>query len=393
MGAVLMRVCAISFKECWRGEDGRWMSDGGFPLQMQAIGSLFQEMTLVLVEQPGKVGGLPLPEGMRVALLRPPEGADFRRKLFILANLGHYLKVIAGEVGKADVVHVPLPGDIPLLGMMVALARRKRLIARYGGSWRTTSRTTLMNRVTRALMSATAGGRNVMLATGANDGEASPGVHWLYASALTSDELRRVQPCFERGVQRPPRVIFAGRLSEEKGLMNLVRAISLLKQQGAATLPIIELAGDGPQRQQLEMRANAGGCGAQFVFLGQLNRHDLSAAMTRADFCVHPSSTEGLSKAWLDAMAHGLPVLCTDAGAAREVIGGDGVRGWIVPPDDPQRLALELRRVCELDIAWAQLRRRCREYAEQHTLETWARRIGTICSAQWKVSIVPVTAP
>jgi glycosyltransferase involved in cell wall biosynthesis len=386
-----MRMCAISFKECWRGEDGRWMSDGGFPLQMQAIGSLFQEMTLLLVENPGKEGGMPLPERAQIALLRPPEGADFRRKLFVLAHLGHYLKVIASEVSKADVIHVPLPGDIPLLGMLVALARRKRLIVRYGGSWRTTSRTTLMNRVTRALMSATAGGRNVMLATGASEGEARPGVHWLYASALTIEELRRVQPCFERGVQRPPRLIFAGRLSEEKGLVNLIRAVGLLKQQGAATKPVVELAGDGPQRQQLEMLAKAEGCGAQFVFLGQLNRRDLSAAMTRADFCVHPSSTEGLSKAWLDAMAHGLPVLCTDAGAAREVMGGDGVRGWIVPPDDARLLALALRRVCESGIAWAPLRRRCREYAEQHTLETWARRIGNICSAQWKDSIVPVT--
>ena len=48
--------------------------------------------------------------------------------------------LVAREVRKADVVHVPLPGDIPLLGMFVALGLRKRLVVRYGGSWVPTSR-------------------------------------------------------------------------------------------------------------------------------------------------------------------------------------------------------------------------------------------------------------
>lgn len=384
-----MKVCAISFKECWRGEGGRWLTDGGFPLQMTAVGSLFHQMTLVVAQGPGRSGGLPLPSGSKVVLVRRPEGADWRRKLFVVANLGHYIKVIAREVGRADVVHVPLPGDIPLIGMLIALARRKRLIARYGGSWAATSRTTLMNRVTRALMTAAAGGRNVMLATGAGSGEARPGVHWLFSSALTGEELRNLRPSLDRGVQRPPRLIYAGRLSEEKGLVHLVRAVRLLRQSGTGPQPLVELAGDGPQRAELEALVKSEGCAAQFTFLGQLDRRDLSAAMNRADFCVHPSSTESLCKAWLDAMAHGLPVLCADVGAAREAVGGDGLRGWIVPPNNTERLAAELHRVCELPVDWPALRRRCREYAEQHTLEEWARRIGAICSAQWMVPIVP----
>ena len=42
-----MNVCVVSFKECWRDASGAWMTDGGFPRQMTAIASLFDEMVIV----------------------------------------------------------------------------------------------------------------------------------------------------------------------------------------------------------------------------------------------------------------------------------------------------------------------------------------------------------
>src|SRR4051812_28801142 len=57
-GVIAMRVCAVSFKECWQ-EDGRWLTYGGFPSQMAAIASLFDEMTLVIVRVPSRRGGMP----------------------------------------------------------------------------------------------------------------------------------------------------------------------------------------------------------------------------------------------------------------------------------------------------------------------------------------------
>ena len=56
-----MRVCAVSFKECWQDDDGRWLSYGGFPMQMTAIASLFDAMTLVIVNGRPRAGGMPLP--------------------------------------------------------------------------------------------------------------------------------------------------------------------------------------------------------------------------------------------------------------------------------------------------------------------------------------------
>ena len=77
------RVCAISFKECWQDGNGRWCSNGGFPLQMAGIASLFDSMTLLVTfgETPGG-GSIPLPGNAEIVLIRRPVGRDPWRKFF-----------------------------------------------------------------------------------------------------------------------------------------------------------------------------------------------------------------------------------------------------------------------------------------------------------------------
>jgi glycosyltransferase involved in cell wall biosynthesis len=383
------RVCAVSFKECWQDASGRWYSNGGFPLQMTAIASLFDRMTLLVTkrERPGP-GALPLPENADVVIFRKPAGQDFRRKVFVAAHLAGYLRTIARHARNADAVHVPPPGDLPLLGMLVGLAMRKRLIVRYCGSWYPTSRTTATNRVTRGLMRAFAGGRNVMLATGEADSSPARDIHWIFATGLSREELRRGEPDTDRAVARPARLAYVGRLSAEKGLDRLVEAMALLESEGFSPLPRVTLIGEGPERERLEAMVRARGYGEIVRFAGQLDRGELAAALRDVDICVHPSLTEGYSKAWLDAFAQGLPVLSTEAGAARVVIGENGERGWLVPPGDVRRLADALRSVLTEERDWAVLRRRCRRFAEARSLEAWASQIGRHCAEQWRVPLV-----
>ncbi|HET7451977.1 MAG TPA: glycosyltransferase [Thermoanaerobaculia bacterium] len=380
------RVCAVSFKECWRDASGRWYSNGGFPLQMAAIASLFDRMTLLVTQRdsPGP-GALPLPANADVVLLPKPAGRDFRRKVYVGSHLPAYLRVIARHARGADAVHVPPPGDLPLLGMLVGLAMGKRLIVRYCGSWYPTSRTTAANRITRGLMRAFAGGRNVMFATGEADRAPAADVHWIFATGLSRDELRGATPALDRGIGRPARLAYVGRLSPEKGLDLLVEALALLGKEGLAPLPHVTLIGEGPERDRLETLAAERGLGEIVRFAGQLDRTALARALADADFCVHPSLTEGYSKAWLDAFAQGLPVLSTDAGAARAVIGSEGERGWIVPAGDVRAFAEALRRALTGERDWPALRRRCRAFAEARTLESWSAEIGRRCADQWAV--------
>ena len=378
------RVCAVSHKECWQSPEGDWYSSGGFPLQMAAVASLFDAMTLLITrrDSPGE-GGLRLPSGAEIIELRKPTGQAFRRKMSVLGNLRYYISTIAYHASKADVVHIPPPGDIPLLGMLVALALRKRLIVRYCASWVKTSETTLMNRVTRGLMRVFAGGRNVMLATGEAEVPPAPGITWIFATGLSEEELTLTAPVNSRKLSDPPQVAYIGRLAEGKGVRELIQALAQLRRDGFHPMPHVTLIGDGPERQQLRAQADEDGLGELVTFAGQLDRCSLDARLTGVDFCVQASLSEGYSKAWLDAFAHGLPVLASEAGAARPVIGGNGERGWLVPPGDVRALAEQLRRVLSEPRDWDALRRRCREFAENRTLENWARQIGERCAEQW----------
>ncbi|MEM7348367.1 MAG: glycosyltransferase [Chloroflexota bacterium] len=383
-----MHVCVVSFKECWQDDTGQWVSYGGFPLQMAGIGTLFDEMTMVIIRGRPRAGGLPLPPHAKIMPLQRPTGDDTRRKLSVATQLPYYLNTIKKGIQTADVVHTPVPGDISLLGLWMALLFRKKLLVRYGGSWIATSQTTLMNRVTRESMRRFAGGRNVMLATGDGVEPPAPKMHWIFSTALSEAELSQIQPSLERGLSTSPRLMYAGRLSPEKGVANLIKAIAALKQESFGLLPQVTLAGDGPQRAELEALIMQLDCAEQVSLVGQLNRAELSQAFLEADICVQPSLTEGFSKAWLDAMAHGLPVIASEVGAGRAVIGDQGERGWLLPPNDVPALTAMLREVVTISLDWPALRHRCRTYVEGRTLEAWSQEIGQVCATQWGVKLI-----
>jgi len=372
-----MSVCAVSFKECWT-DGSQWLTDGGFALQMGVVASIFGEMDLLVTKVEARSGGIPLPAAAKVIPIRRPWGHDTIRKLSVVALLPYYVSVMSRYVRKSAVVHVPLPGDLPFLAMWLAVATGKPLIARYGSSWPATSQTTMMNRVTKASMRLLAGGRNVMLVTGVDDVDLPRGLRGIFSTALSSGELEQIRPDLNRGLSDPPKFIYAGRLAGEKGVSVLIEAFALLDGR-----PILVIAGDGAERASLVRIAHSRGCAGRIRFMGQLNRGELSKELGECDICIHPSLTESFSKAWLDAFAHGLPVITSNVGAAAAAIGSDGTRGWLAQPGDPKRLATVINGVLDAPVCWPALRQRCREYAEAHTLDQWRDRIANVCAEQW----------
>ncbi len=134
-------------------------------------------------------------------------------------------------------------------------------------------------------------------------------------------------------------VVFAGRLSAEKGVDVLIEA--------AAALPSgvpVDIAGDGPARPALEELAARRAPG-RIRFHGRLDKATLHGLVRRAAVAAVPSRWhENQPMAVLEAMACGVPVVGTDLGGLPELIV-DGVDGAVVPADDPAALAEALRQV------------------------------------------------
>jgi glycosyltransferase involved in cell wall biosynthesis len=118
----------------------------------------------------------------------------------------------------------------------------------------------------------------------------------------------------------PPEVLYAGRLSPEKGVLELVEAGQGLN---------LVVAGDGPLRAQVP--------GA----LGFVPHNELERLYARAAVVACPSHREGFGVACLEAMAHGRPVVATAVGGLSDLVV-DGETGLVVPPRDPTALRAAL---------------------------------------------------
>jgi hypothetical protein len=125
------------------------------------------------------------------------------------------------------------------------------------------------------------------------------------------------------GPDEPPHVLFVGRLSEEKGTLELLEA--------TGGLPRV-VVGDGPLRERVPDAVG-------FVPPSQLGPY-----YERAAIVVCPSRREGYGVVAREAMAYGRPVVATAVGGLTEAVE-DGVTGLVVPPRDPAALRAAIERL------------------------------------------------
>ena len=132
-------------------------------------------------------------------------------------------------------------------------------------------------------------------------------------------------------------VVYAGRLSPEKGVDVLVEAVS--RMGPGATLAV---AGDGPDMPALQALATRVAPG-QVTFHGRLPKAELHALVRASSVLAMPSRWyENQPMIVLEAFACGVPVVGTDLGGTPELIA-PGRDGALVPINDPDALADSLR--------------------------------------------------
>ena len=112
-----------------------------------------------------------------------------------------------------------------------------------------------------------------------------------------------------------------------KGVWHVLEALPELRRQFPGLRYVV--AGDGDDRGWLEGRARSLGLGDSVTFTGHLSRDELNRCYAACDVFVLPSDKEGFGIVFLEAMAHGKPVVAARAGGAPEVVR-DGETGLLV---------------------------------------------------------------
>lgn len=139
--------------------------------------------------------------------------------------------------------------------------------------------------------------------------------------------------------ERKPYVVFAGRLSAEKGVVSLL----LSWQAWGTKAPELRLVGDGELRAELERMAR----GLPVRFLGQVPADQAQAEIANARLQILPSECfEGFPMVVREAFAFGTPAAVSDLGPLPSIVQ-HGKSGIVFQPADPESMLREVRAAWE----------------------------------------------
>lgn len=382
-----MRIVVFSHKVC-RPDPGSptgYATDGGFPLQMEALSQLFDQTVLVVPceRRPASPGDTPLRgRHLRVAPVRVPYGRGATRKLllpvWILANA----RTLLNEALTSDAVHAPIPGDVGTIGFALALLLRKPLFVRHCGNWFVQK--TAAERAWVWAMERFAGGRNVMLATGGGCEDPSvrnANVKWIFSTSLWAAQLEECQPARRRVAgRRGANLIIACRQDEQKGTGVVIEAMPAILQRFPGS--VLHVVGDGPALSAFKDLARSLEVEQNIRFYGRLKQTEVLSVLRECDlFCYPTAASEGFPKVVLEALACGLPVIATPVSVLPYLLKeGCGV---VLRERSAHELAEAVAGLLSDPEAYERACEAACTVARRYTLEAWRDAIGNHLRAAW----------
>lgn len=143
-----------------------------------------------------------------------------------------------------------------------------------------------------------------------------------------ADKPRDVLPAEDRVV-----ILAMARLTRGKGIDTAVRALAHLPGRFE-----LEIAGDGPQMQNLQDLAGQLGVADRTHFLGWISGAEKDRRLSQADIFCAPSKADAFSMSMIEAMCHGLPIVTVRSRAIADLVR-NGETGFVVDVNDSKAVA------------------------------------------------------
>lgn len=171
-----------------------------------------------------------------------------------------------------------------------------------------------------------------------------------------------------------PRFLFLSRLIEEKGPLDAIRAVGILRDAGKHVA--LDVAGDGEAMERAKELVHQMGLGSQVTLHGRVDGEAKEVLLRQATVFLFPSyyPAEGLPVAVIEAFAAGLPVIAADIAPVNTIVE-HGKTGLLVPPRQPHAIAQAMRQLTEDKATYERFSVTSRDVAErEYDLESIAGR-------------------
>jgi len=142
-------------------------------------------------------------------------------------------------------------------------------------------------------------------------------------------------------VNPPFTISFIGGNFQRKGLLQLIKAVKILKKDGFDVY--LKVAGRDKNLSLIERWIKKQTLEDIVEFLGHLERKEIEKLLEKTDVFAMPSITEAFGLVYLEAMAFGIPVVGSKEGGVREIIE-DNVNGYLCNPFLPEDIAESIKK-------------------------------------------------
>ena len=306
-------------------------------------------------------------------------GTSWAAKLRQVAYLPVLCTVLLREIRKGDVVHVRCPGNLGLLGALLAPLSKRPRIAKYAGNWGDYPGESRSYRWQRRILASKWWSAPVTVySKQTNDPD-----HVInsFSSAITTEQAERgaAAAATRRRSHGRLRLLYVGRLTAPKHPEVIVRSIAELRGYGIdATGTIL---GDGPEFSALVELSRQMGIEQSVSFAGAVPLESVLSAYEEHDSLVLASESEGFPKAVVEAMCFGLVVVGSARGRLVDILG-EG-RGFTVPVGDSAAVAAILRDIALDPEGSDQVGARASAWSTDYTLGELRSAIATIIQQWW----------
>jgi glycosyltransferase involved in cell wall biosynthesis len=309
-------------------------------------------------------------------------GRTLWAKVYQLIMLPVLLCSLMRAMRQVDAIHVRCPGNLGLLGVILAPLFSKYRIAKYAGQWNGYAGEPWTVCLQRFILRS-GWWRAPVVVYGKWDNQPKHIIPF-FTSIMTKEQVKHAANIAKNKlILNPLKILFSGRLVSNKRVDALLEAIKIIEKDIEDTEVVI--VGDGPERDYLEDKSVNFGLGDKVSFTGALSFDEALKWLEWADCLVLPSiHSEGWPKVIAEAMSYGVLCIAVDHGQISNMLKD---RGIILESGSPQEIADSLLMVARQPEKFRPIVEKACVWAQQYSLEKLNESLKEVMVLWWNIQL------